>query len=44
MQDENFAGNSKTAIDFLGNKVNYDCMGCAITQKKIKIPGGSIYD
>ena len=37
MKDENFAGNSKTAIDFLGNKWNYECMGCAISNKQITI-------
>ena len=44
MKDENFAGNSKTAIDFLGNKWNYECMGCAISNKQITIPGGIIYE
>ena len=44
MKDENFAGNSKTAIDFLGNKWNYECMGCAISNKEIDIPGGIIYE
>ena len=44
MKDENFAGNSKIAIDFLGNKWNYNCMGCAISNKKIEIPGGIIYE
>ncbi len=44
MKDENFAGNSKTAIDFLGNKWNYECMGCAISNKEIVIPGGIIYE
>ena len=44
MNDINFAGNSRSAIDFLGNKWNYDCMGCAISRGNIKIPGGIIYE
>lgn len=44
MNDNNFAGNSKCAIDFLGNEWNYDCMGCAISSGDIKIPGGIIYE
>lgn len=44
MNDNNFAGNSKSAIDFLGNEWKYDCMGCAIARGDIKIPGGVIYD
>ena len=44
MNDENLAGNSKTAIDFLGNKWNYECMGCAISNKEITIPGGIIFE
>ena len=44
MKDENFAGNSRTAIDFLGNKWNYDCMGCSISKKEITIPGGIIFE
>lgn len=44
MNDNNFAGNSKSAIDFLGNEWKYDCMGCAISKGKIKIPGGVIYE
>ena len=34
MNDNNFAGNSKKAIDFLGNEWTYDCMGCAIANSK----------
>lgn len=44
MKDDNFAGNSKSAIDFLGNTLVYECMGCAISKGKIKIPGGIIYE
>ena len=44
MNDNNFAGNSKSAVDFLGNVWNYDCMGCAISRGEIKIPGGIIYE
>lgn len=44
MKDNNFAGNSKSAIDFLGNEWKYDCMGCAISRGDIEIPGGVIYN
>lgn len=44
MNDNNFAGNSKTSVDFLGNVWNYDCMGCAILRGDMKIPGGIIYE
>ncbi len=44
MNDNNFVGNSKSAIDFLGNKWEYNCMGCAISRGDIKIPGGIIYE
>ena len=42
MNDNNLIGNSKVAIDFLGNEWHYDCMGCAIARGDIKIPGGTI--
>ena len=44
MNDKNFAGNSKSAVDFLGNEWKFDCMGCAISKGEIKIPGGIIYE
>ena len=44
MNDNNFAGNSKSAVDFLGNEWKYDCMGCAISRGDVKIPGGIIYE
>lgn len=44
MNDNNFAGNSKKATDFLGNEWTYDCMGCSIARGEIKIPGGIIYE
>lgn len=44
MDDNNFAGNSKSAVDFLGNEWKYDCMGCAISRGDVKIPGGIIYE
>lgn len=44
MNDNNLIGNSKVAIDFLGNEWHYDCMGCAIARGDIKIPGGTIQD
>ena len=36
--------NLKTSIDFLGNKWNYTCMSCAITNKEIIVPGGNIFE
>ena len=44
MNDNNFAGNAKKAIDFLGNEWIYECMGCSIAKGEIKIPGGTIYE
>ena len=45
MNNNNFTNNKKkSAVDFLGNVWNYDCMGCAISRGEIKIPGGSIYE
>lgn len=44
MKDINLAGNSKEAIDFLGNTLKYDCMGCALTNHQITPPGGIIYE
>lgn len=44
MNDNNFAGNAKEAIDFLGNEWKYECMGCSIAKGEIKIPGGAIYE
>ena len=44
MNDNNFVGNSKSAIDFLGNEWKYECMGCSISNGEIKIPGGIIYE
>ena len=44
MNDESFAGNSRETTDFIGNKWKYDCMGCAIRDGIIKVPGGIIYE
>ena len=44
MNDNNLAGNSRCAIDFLGNEWKYECIGCAISSGEIKIPGGIIYE
>ena len=44
MKDENFAGNAKSATDFLGNEWHFNCMGCAIVNGDIQVPGGVIYD
>ena len=44
MEDNNFAGNAKGMVDFLGKEWNFDCLGCAITKREVQIPGGIIYD
>ena len=44
MEDNNFAGNAKGMVDFLGKEWNFDCLGCAITEGEVQIPGGIIYD
>lgn len=44
MEDINFAGNSKKMIDFLGKEWKYDCLSCAIGDKKVIPPGGMIYE
>ena len=44
MEDNNFAGNAKGMVDFLGKEWNFDCLRCAITKGEVQIPGGIIYD
>ena len=44
MDNKSSAGNFKIAIDFLGNEWNCECMGCAISNKDITIPGGIIFE
>lgn len=44
MKDENFAGNTKSATDFLGNEWHFSCMGCAIANGGIQVPGSLVYD
>lgn len=44
MNNDNYVGNSKSAIDILGNELHYECMGCAIVNGDIKVPGGIIYN
>ncbi len=44
MIEENIIDGADFAVDFLGNKLVFDCMGCAIADAKIKTPGGIIYD
>lgn len=34
----------KQIKDFLGNTMEFECMGCAISNDKINIPGGIIYN
>ena len=43
MEDNNFAGNAKGMVDFLGKEWNFVCLGCAITVGEVQIPGGIIY-
>lgn len=43
MNDKSFAGNAKESVDFLGNKWRFSCMGCAIANGDIEVPGGIIY-
>ena len=44
MEDANFIGNARECVDFLGNKWECDCVGCAIINREIEVPGGIIYD
>ncbi|MDE5538976.1 MAG: HIT family hydrolase [Bacilli bacterium] len=44
LNDTNLVGNSNTATDFLGNKWTFDCIGCAIANHEINVPGGLIYE
>ncbi|MBO4855582.1 HIT family protein [Candidatus Saccharibacteria bacterium] len=44
MDKDQLAGNSDQATDFLGNTQSFDCMGCAIANRKIEAPGGLIYE
>lgn len=44
MEDNRLIGNTKSAIDFLGKKLEYECMGCAISNRDIEVPGGIIYE
>ena len=44
MRNDEFIGKSKSAIDILGNRLHYECMGCAILNGDINVPGGIVYD
>ena len=44
MNNNDFTGNSRVAIDILGNEWHYDCMGCSIFRGDITPPGGIIYE
>lgn len=44
MRDKNFVGNSKKIIDFLGKQWEFYCLGCAIRENKVDLPGGKIYE
>ena len=43
MNKDQLAGNSNEATDFLGKAQSFECMGCAIANKQIDVPGGLIY-
>ena len=36
--------NTTTRKDILGNEINCDCIGCAITKGDLQLPGGVIYN
>lgn len=42
--DNIISSNLNNVTDFLGNTWYFDCMGCAMGDNKIDIPGGIIYD
>ncbi len=44
MSKDNFVGDEKSAVDFLGNRYEFDCYGCAIVSGYMKVPGGIIYE
>lgn len=44
MNDSNFAGNARKMQDFLGKKWEYECLGCSISEGKVEVPGGLIYE
>jgi len=44
MNDNRLTGNSKSAVDILGRKWKYKCMGCSISKYDIDPPGGIIYE
>ena len=44
MSEHSLEGSLRSTIDFLGNRWEYNCMGCAITNKEISIPGGIIFE
>ena len=44
MNNSGLSGNLNGIVDFLGNSWNFECMGCAIANKEIEVPGGIIYE
>lgn len=44
LKSEMLSGNSNYAIDFLGNRYEFECLGCEIAEKRIIPPGGIIYE
>lgn len=44
MKEQNFAGNSRQMVDFMGKEWHYDCLGCAIRDGKVIPPGGILYE
>lgn len=43
MDETIFAHNIHKTKDFLGNELSFDCMGCAIVNEEIAVPGGPVY-
>lgn len=44
MNNSGLSGNLNGIVDFLGNSWNFECMGCAIANKEIQVPGGILYE
>lgn len=44
LKEDNLIGNSKSMVDFLGNRYEYNCLGCSMGKGEIPAPGGTIYE
>lgn len=44
MDSEVLSGNTNTIVDFLGNSWSFECMGCAIANGGVQVPGGILYE